>query len=52
MLGIWAVVQGIVAVAARRGRGSGALAIAVVVVAALVYAAGLDAARTAEIIMR
>jgi hypothetical protein len=40
------------AVVARRGRGSGALAIAVVIVAVLVYAAGFDAARTAEIIMR
>jgi hypothetical protein len=52
LLGLWAVVQGIVAVVARRGRGSGALAIAVVIVAVLVYAAGFDAARTAEIIVR
>jgi hypothetical protein len=51
LLALWALIQGIVAVVRRRGRGSGTLAIAVVVVAAIVYAAGFEAARGVEIFL-
>ncbi|WP_271175275.1 hypothetical protein [Leifsonia poae] len=49
LLAIWALVQGIVAVASRRGRMYGALAIAVIVIAVIVFITGLEAARGMEI---